>query len=98
MQDDVTQAPYTYQAYPKVVYHETLGREGVTVRSPEEQAALGAGWVESPAGFAPPPAEPTPDEVKAENADLKARLERLEALVAGGGKTGGGKTGKGGGE
>jgi hypothetical protein len=46
---------YEYVAYPKWLYHET--QPPVLVQDPEEHAALGEGWEETPAAFAGKPAE-----------------------------------------
>lgn len=43
-------------AYPKWKYHAALAPR--VVGDPDEEAALGAGWADTPAAFA----EPAPDE------------------------------------
>lgn len=42
------QTKYVYQEFPKFKYHATL--EPVIVQDPEEEAALGTEWADSPAG------------------------------------------------
>jgi hypothetical protein len=42
---------YVFQAYPKCKYHYT--GKTTTVKNPEEEAALGGGWANSPAAFSP---------------------------------------------
>jgi len=57
--------PYVHQSYPCVRYHAAHGAR--TVKDPAEEAALGEGWVDSPATLgavpphAPPPAAPGAD-------------------------------------
>ena len=56
--------PYVHQHYPKFKFHAT--DEPRVVHTPEQEAALGEGWFNSPADvFAPapvaePPVEPVP--------------------------------------
>lgn len=42
------QTKYVYQEFPKFKYHATS--EPVIVQDPEEEAALGSAWADSPAG------------------------------------------------
>lgn len=54
-------APYVHQQYPKFKFHAT--EEPRIVHTPEQEAALGEGWFNSPAGVFPPapaPAVPVP--------------------------------------
>ena len=46
-------AAKTYQRYPAMRYHKTLAPEGKEVKTAEAAAALGDGWVRTPAAFEP---------------------------------------------
>ena len=48
---------YQYQEYPKAMYRSD---EVTTVRSVEEEAALGADWEDGPTHFASKPAKASP--------------------------------------
>ena len=43
----------TFQKYPAVRYHKTLAAEGRVIKSADDEAGLGEGWVDTPAAFAP---------------------------------------------
>lgn len=43
----------TFVKYPAMRYHNTLAPEGRVISSPEAEAALGDGWVDTPAAFDP---------------------------------------------
>ena len=40
-----------FNKYPAVRYHKTLAADGRLVKSADEEAALGEGWVDTPAAF-----------------------------------------------
>ena len=48
-----TSKPAVFVKYPCLRYHPLLAPEGQTIRSAAEEAALGDGWVDTPAAFAP---------------------------------------------
>lgn len=63
--------PYVYQPYPGMRYHPELGSQ--IVRNEEQDKVLGPPWRDTPypqKPVAPPPPEPTFDELKAEHLRL----------------------------
>ena len=50
------------QIFPTWIYHESKSPEGLIVNSPAELAALGDGWVDSPAKFGAKLAEESVEE------------------------------------